>query len=261
MRVVVLNDPAAVGIAAAAAVEGALAAAPGATKVLGVATGGSPLNLYRELGSRADDGRFASVTAFALDEYLGIDRRHPESYHAVVDREVTRRLGLDPANVHVPASDPSDASGNAARYEDAIRAAGGVDVQIVGIGVNGHLGFNEPGSAFDSRTRVVELDRSTIVANSRYFASEADVPTRAITQGLGTIAEARTIIGVATGLEKAQALKRLVSGPLTPACPASILRTHPAAMMFVDAAAAALLDADPASGIVVDRAGLALEAA
>lgn len=238
MRLVVLDDEVEVGAAAAREVASALQALTVGARVLGVATGSSPAPLYRALTELASNGSFSDLRVCALDEYLGVRADDPRSYHATIDREVVGPLGLDPANVMVPPGMPEDADAAAVEYERSIEAVGGVDVQIVGVGVNGHLGFNEPGSSADSRTRVVELESSTIAANSRFFASAAEVPTRAITQGLATICSARHIVAVITGESKAQALRDMIVGEVSVDCPASMLRTHPNATVFADRAAA-----------------------
>jgi glucosamine-6-phosphate deaminase len=217
--------------------------------VLGLATGGSPLPVYQALAGHTVD--MSAVRGFALDEYVGLPAGHPESYAEVVRREVTERLQLDPAKVAVPhggAADPADA---AARYDAAIAAAGGIDVQILGIGHNGHLAFNEPGSALDSRTRVEVLTERTREANARYFSTPAEVPRRCITQGLGTIMEAGHLLLVVNGADKAGILAAALNGPVTADCPASILQRHPHVTVVADEAAASLLA--PGSGQVAVR--------
>ncbi|MGZ0068733.1 glucosamine-6-phosphate deaminase [Microbacterium arborescens] len=241
MRIIVSPDPVATGAAAAHAVASAADDHP--DLVLGVATGSSPQPLYRSLAILVRAGLdLSSATAFALDEYVGLAPGHPESYHSVIAREVTAPLHLDPARVHVPDGAAADAGAAAEAYERAIARAGGVDLQILGIGTNGHIGFNEPGSAADSRTRVVELAAQTIADNSRFFLDPAEpVPTHALTQGVGTILEARRIVLVATGGHKADAVARAVEGPVTAAVPASFLQQHPDVTLFLDGAAASRL--------------------
>jgi glucosamine-6-phosphate deaminase len=210
---------------------------------LGLATGSSPLGLYRELAQARRSGRLdlTRVHGFALDEYVGLPAGHPQSYREVLTREVCDPLGLDPANLHVP-----DGSGGtldelaaaATAYDDSIRELGGIDVQILGIGSNGHIGFNEPGSSLSSRTRVKRLSDRTRLDNARFFAHPDDVPTHCVTQGLGTILEARALLLVATGRGKAAAVAAAVEGPLTASCPASVLQWHARAEVVVDEAAA-----------------------
>ena len=229
------------GEAAANAVLARLHAAnrPQGLPVLGVATGSSPLPLYQALARRQDE--LPQLRAFALDEYLGLPAGHPQSYAEVVRREVVEPLGLDGANVAVPDGGAADPEHAGAEYDAAITAAGGVDVQILGIGSNGHLAFNEPGSALDSRTRVVQLTESTREANARFFSSLDDVPTHALTQGLGTIFEARSLVLLAVGRSKAQAVAAALQGPVTPKVPASILQLHPdVTVLLADGAGAGL---------------------
>lgn len=210
--------------------------------VMGLATGSSPIPVYVGWGAVAKERglSMAHVRCFALDEYCGLDTEHPESYHSVIDRDATRVIGLDPTLVTVPCG-LGDVQANSAEFEQMIKSEGGIDVQILGIGRNGHLGFNEPGSAFDSRTRGIELMPETIADNARFFDDVTHVPTRAITQGLGTILEARELIVVATGEAKAPAVAAAIEGPLTDTIPASILRQHPRVTWYLDEAAASLL--------------------
>lgn len=214
-------------------------AGSGAVPVLGIATGSSPLPLYKELARRRSE--LPRLRAFALDEYLGLPAGHPESYAEVVRREVVEPLGLDAGQVAVPDGTASDPDRAAADYEAAMSAAGGVDVQILGIGNNGHLAFNEPGSALDSRTHVVQLDESTRQANARFFPSIDDVPTHALTQGLGTILQARALVLLASGPAKAEAIAAALQGPVTSDLPASILQLHPdVTVLLADGAGAGL---------------------
>lgn len=215
--------------------------------VLGVATGSSPLPVYAELASRVRAGRLdlGRVRAFALDEYVGLDPAHPESYRSVVHREVTVPLGLDPALVRVPdgSGDLPELERKAAEYDRAIAEAGGVDVQLLGIGANGHIGFNEPRSSLQSRTRVKALTESTRRANARFFGEGEVVPTHSVTQGVGTILEARHLLLVARGAAKAAALAAAVEGPISARVPASVLQWHRSVTVVADSAAAALLAA------------------
>ena len=195
------------------------------TPVLGVATGSSPLPIYRELANGSDVD-WSKVTAFGLDEYVGLPPHHPQSYRTFLDEHLAGPLGMPLTSIRLPDAHATDLDRAAADYEDEIRRAGGVDLQIVGIGRNGHLAFNEPGSPLDSRTRVVELTDSTRHANARFFASLDEVPRRAMTQGIGTVLEARRILLVANGREKRDALLAALYGPVTPDCPASALQLH-----------------------------------
>jgi glucosamine-6-phosphate deaminase len=217
--------------------------------VLGVATGSSPQPLYRELARRVEAGELdlSTATAFALDEYVGLPAGHPESYASVIRRDVTVPLRLDPRGVHVPDGTADDHVSAAAAFEREIAAVGGVDVQILGIGTNGHIGFNEPGSSPDSRTRRVDLTPETRRSNARYFDTLEDVPRFAVSQGIGTILAARHIILVANGEAKAAAVARAVTGPVDAESPASFLQGHPDVTLFLDAAAARDLPADVVS--------------
>lgn len=214
--------------------------------VLGLATGSSPLGLYARLAAAAADGRLRCRDLFgvALDEYVGLPPGHPQSYRAVLERTVCDPVGLRRERLHVP-----DGSGaglaaleeGARRFERAVADLGGVDVQVLGIGANGHLGFNEPGSALSSRTRVKRLSDRTRADNARFFRAPQDVPTHCVTQGLGTILEARRLVLVATGTAKATAVAAALEGPLTASCPASVLQWHGDAVAVLDEDAAALL--------------------
>ncbi|MGO1562312.1 Glucosamine-6-phosphate deaminase [Actinomycetales bacterium JB111] len=251
MDVIVVPDADRAGIVAAEVVADELAAAgrrrdeDGSRPVLGVATGSSPLDAYRHVAELARLGRvdLAGVSAFALDEYIGLPADHPESYHEVVDRTVRVPLGLPPDAVHVPDTGTSDHDAAAAAYDRAIADAGGIDVQILGIGANGHIGFNEPGTPLDSRTHVVELAERTRSDNARFFGSIDDVPTLAITQGLGTIGDSLCAVLIATGVAKAEAIAAMVAGPVDPRCPASSLQLHGRVTVVLDDAAASRLDA------------------
>lgn len=238
MEVIILADAAKVAEVAAARIADVVRRTPAA--VLGLATGSSPLAIYARLAGlvRAGELDVSAVGAFALDEYVGIPAEHPESYVSVIRREVTEPLGLDPGRVHVPDGRAADIERACDEYEAAIVAAGGIDIQLLGIGANGHIGFNEPSSSLRSRTRIKTLTRRTRVDNARFFASPDQVPTHCITQGLGTIMDARRLMLVAQGEHKAAAVAAAVEGPVTAMCPASILQFHPHAAVVVDEAAA-----------------------
>lgn len=208
--------------------------------VLGVATGSTPSGVYRAL--TAHRRHFRHVTAFALDEYVGLPSGHPESFASVVDRDVTRALELSPDRVHVPNGLATDPENEASRYEELIRRCGGVDLQLLGMGRNGHIAFNEPGSAHDSRTRVVTLAEQTRLDNSRFFASLDEVPRFALTQGIGTILEARQLIVMAFGDAKAKAVAEAVCGPVSESSPASAVRRHSDVLLVLDLAAASLVE-------------------
>lgn len=235
-RVVIVPDGAAAGEVGADLIEAAVTSRPGL--VLGVATGSSPLGIWAALARRRLD--LGGISAFALDEYLGLPPGHPQSYRSVVDREIVRPLGLDPRRVHIPEThgDPEDA---ARAYEEAIAAAGGVDLQVLGIGRNGHIGFNEPGSSLAAPTHIAELSDETRRDNARFFPSLGDVPTRCITQGVGTILRARRLVLIALGESKAPSLSAAITGPVTSSLPASAIQLHPDVVVIADEAAGALL--------------------
>lgn len=240
MEVVIVAGPVEVGAFAAGRIAEIVAAKPEA--VLGVATGSSPLETYRALAAHRDAGLdLTRVLAFALDEYVGIDREHPESYHAVVAREVVEPLGLDAARVHVPDGLAADLDAAAEDYEAQIAAAGGVDAQLLGIGANGHIGFNEPTSSLSSRTRVKTLAPKTRADNARFFDRPDQVPMHCLTQGLGTILDARRVLLVAQGASKAHAIARIVEGPVSAMWPGSVLQLHRHATIVIDEAAASEL--------------------
>lgn len=237
MMTVVANGEQQVGTLAAAEVASALAKQPAAA--IGVATGSSPLSLYRSLANLVRAGRLdmSGRTAFALDEYVGLPPEHPESYHSVIARNVTRPLRLVPENVHVPTGTTQDLAAAARAYEQAVRSFP-TRVQIIGIGSNGHIGFNEPGSQRSSQTRVVALSDETRAANSRFFPDLATVPTHAVTQGISTILHASTIVLVAHGATKAAAIAAALEGAESEAVPASLLQSHHDVRVFLDRAAA-----------------------
>ncbi|MEA4943765.1 MAG: glucosamine-6-phosphate deaminase [Propionicimonas sp.] len=225
----------------AAAKAAKLAAAIGPAVVFGVATGSSPVKTYNELAKLVAAGQLdvSQASAFALDEYVGIAAGHPQSYHEVINATVTVPLGLDPARVHVPDGFAADLEAAGPAYEAAIRAAGGVDIQFLGVGSNGHIGFNEPTSSLTSRTRIKTLAPRTREDNARFFASIDEVPRHCMTQGLGTIMDARNVVLMATGENKAAAIAAVVEGPVTAMWPGSVLQLHQHATIVVDEAAAA----------------------
>lgn len=243
MEVVPLGSAQEAGELAADIVEALVRAAP--TAVLGLATGSSPLPAYRELLRRHHAGvgpSYAQVTCFNLDEYVGLPAGHEQSYRATIRRELTDGLGIAPERVHGP--DPSEATLVAAgeRYEQAIKDAGGVALQILGIGADGHLAFNEPGSSLASRTRLKTLTQRTREDNARFFGSVQEVPRHVLTQGLGAILEAGHLVLLAAGERKAAAVAAAVEGPLSASCPASVLQLHPRATVILDEAAASRLE-------------------
>jgi len=241
MEIIILPTPAEVGRVAAAKIASIVSKKP--SSVVGLATGSSPQGIYQDLARRVRAGQvsFAEARGFALDEYVGIPLEHPESYASVIARDVVAPLGFDPSRVRVPDGRAADIEFAAKEYDAAIRAAGGVDVQILGIGANGHIGFNEPTSSFASRTRIKTLAPATREANARFFDSIDQVPTHCMTQGLGTILEARNLVLVAQGESKAAAVAGAVEGPLSAMVPGSALQLHEHAVVVVDEAAASQL--------------------
>lgn len=216
--------------------------------VLGLATGSSPLPVYENLaaqqvnaGQSSSPGIFSRLQAFALDEYVGLPPGHSQSFQSVLTEQVVRPLGLLTENVHFPDVSAEQIQQAAERYEQEIEAAGGVDIQLLGIGTNGHLGFNEPGSSLASRTRVKTLSEQTRVDNARFFENVSQVPTLCLTQGLGTISAAKHLILLAFGKQKADAIVAAVEGPITATTPGSVLQFHPHATVIVDTAAASKL--------------------
>lgn len=245
MEIVIFKDKDSAGQYAASLIAAVTRAKEqeGGKAVWGVATGSSPESTYKYLAEHVAQGLDVSeVRAFALDEYVGMDLDHPESYHSVIRREVVERVGLAAENVRVPNGMAADIPAECADYERAIREAGGVDVQILGIGANGHIGFNEPGSSLASRTRIKTLAPKTVADNARFFDGDTSrVPVHCLTQGIGTIMEARKIVLVAHGKNKAQAIAGMAEGPIGTMCPGSILQMHPNVTIVVDEEAASEL--------------------
>ncbi|XAS66075.1 glucosamine-6-phosphate deaminase [Micrococcaceae bacterium Sec5.7] len=241
MEVVILPGSKQIGSLAADTIEALLRRKPNA--VLGLATGSSPLPIYDELALRhqRDGLDFSQAHGFALDEYVGLAAGHRESYREVIRREFTNRVNIAPENVHGPDGAAADLPAACQAYEDAMRELGGVDLQILGVGTDGHIGFNEPGSSLASRTRIKTLIEQTRRDNARFFNSIDEVPHHVVTQGLGTIMDARHVVLVATGAQKAQAVRDFVEGPVSAICAASILQLHPHVTVLVDEAAASSL--------------------
>lgn len=208
--------------------------------ILGGATGSTPIPLYKELIKQYKAGHvsFKNVKSFNLDEYVGLEGTHDQSYRYFMNHQLFNHIDIDIENTHVPSGIDTK---NPSRYDDEIRAAGGVDLQLLGIGVDGHIGFNEPGTKFDSLTHVVKLEQNTREVNSRFFKSIDEVPTHAVTMGIKTVMNARSIILIATGKSKADIVKAFIEGPVTTKVPASILQLHPFVEVYLDEEAAAKL--------------------
>lgn len=245
MKIIICADAADAAAKVAASVIAAIAAKPNLT--LGLATGATFEPVYAALSAacRAGEVSFAGVASFNLDEYVGLPATHPQSYRSVMRRLLFDQIDIDPLRARLPNGETDDPDGEALRYEEAIAAAGGVDLQLLGLGVNGHIGFNEPSSSLGSRTRTKDLAPPTIAANQRHFRPGESVPRRSITMGVATILEARDIILLATGAAKAAALRAAVEGPVSAFCPASALQFHPRTTVMCDEEAAsgfALMD-------------------
>ena len=240
MEIVIRRTPEEVGAAAADIIEPFVR--EGGT--LGLATGSTPTPTYQELIRRHTENglSFAKCRAFLLDEYHRLPKEHVQSYYSTIRRELTHHIDIDDAQVHSLDGTAADPQQAALDYEQAIKDAGGVDIQILGVGANGHIAFNEPTSSLRSRTRLINLHPRTIADNARFFDSADEVPRQALSQGIGTILEARNLILIATGANKADAVHALVEGPLSAFCPASALQVHNHATVIVDEDAASKLN-------------------
>lgn len=204
--------------------------------VLGLATGGTPIGFYKELVNLYKQGKFSfkEVKTFNLDEYYGLDKSNPQSYHYYMMENLFKHIDIDLENVNIPDGTAKDIDEECRAYEDKIRKAGGIHMQLLGIGINGHIGFNEPDVKFEAITHLVNLDEETIEANSRFFSSIEEVPRSAISMGIKTIMHSKKILLLAAGSEKAQVIERMINGPITPELPASILQLHPDVTLIVD---------------------------
>jgi glucosamine-6-phosphate deaminase len=245
LRVVILESADEVSRFAAEEVSELLKTRQSETRqvVLGLATGGTPLGLYRELIRRYSAGEisFRHAHTFNLDEYVGVDPGSEQSYHFYMQDNLFKHIDIDRTRTHVPIAYQVDLSESALAFESAIRHVGGIDLQILGIGSDGHIGFNEIGSSLGSRTRVKTLTHRTRQDNARYFNSIDQVPKTAITMGIGTILDSRSILLMATGLAKATAIRNAIEGPVTASVPASALQLHPSTTVVLDQAAASQL--------------------
>ncbi|MCY9093144.1 glucosamine-6-phosphate deaminase [Bacillus mojavensis] len=210
--------------------------------VLGLATGSTPVGLYKQLISDYQAGEidFSKVITFNLDEYAGLSPSHPQSYNKFMHEHLFQHINVQPDHIHIPQGDNPQLEAECKVYEELIRQAGGIDVQILGIGSNGHIGFNEPGSDFEERTRIVRLSESTIQANARFFGGDPVlVPRLAVSMGIKTIMEfSKHIVLLANGEEKADAIQKMAEGPVTPEIPASILQQHNHVTVIADPKAA-----------------------
>lgn len=242
MELVILDNAQTIAQRAADVIEDLIARKPDA--VLGTATGSSPLPLYDELVRRYEAGRisFAKVRGFMLDEYVGLPAGHPERYATFMERNLRSRIDMPEGALQGPDALREDLQAACDEYEAAMAAAGYCDLQILGIGADGHIGFNEPGGPLDSPTHIDTLTEKTRSDNARFFNGDISaVPTHCITQGLGTIMRARTLVLIATGENKAAAIRELVEGEVSEQWPATVMQRHPDALVLVDPAAASLL--------------------
>lgn len=242
VEVVVVPGALEAGRLVATAILGLVAQKPDA--VLGLATGSTPLTIYRALATAVERGHadLSRLRGFALDEYVGLPEGHPQSYRAVIARDVVEPLTLTPDRIHVPDGLIESIRTAGAEFERAIVAAGGIDLQILGLGTDGHLAFNEPGSSLASLTRIKALTEQTRQDNARFFDSIDHVPTHAITQGLGTIRRAEHLVMLAFGEAKAREVASAIEGGVSATHPASIIQLHPHATVLVDEAAASQLE-------------------
>lgn len=241
MQIHIYKTAAQIGQAAATLIAAQLLRKP--DSILGLATGSSPIPTYQALIDMHKAGvlDFSRAKSFNLDEYVGIDPEHVCSYHRFMQDNLFSQVNMKPENIHVPDGNAEDIPASAKAYDEAIVNAGGIDLQLLGIGRNGHIGFNEPGGQFIYGCHRVELSQSTIEANTRFFDSEADVPRAAVSLGIGAIMEAKQVLLIATGTDKAEAIRQAIEGDVSPLCQASILRTHPNVIFLLDEKAASLL--------------------
>lgn len=241
MQIHVYDHAQQVGQAAATLLAAQLISKP--DSVLGLATGSTPIPTYQALISlyRAGVVDFSSASSFNLDEYVGLPVEHGCSYHSFMREQLFDHVNMLADHIHIPDGNAADPQTECARYDQAIAAAGGIDIQVLGIGRNGHIGFNEPADAFVKGTNKVALTASTIDANARFFASRDDVPTHAYTMGIGSIMKAKRVLLVVNGEKKAQAVKDCFFGPIKPQAPGSILQLHPDFTLVADEAALSLV--------------------
>ena len=211
--------------------------------VLGLATGSTPLGTYKQLIEwfKKGDIDFSEVTTVNLDEYIGLAKDDVNSYHYFMKQNFWDHVNISPEHTHIPDGTSPDAEGECSKYDRLITKIGGIDMQLLGLGQNGHIGFNEPGSAFDKDTHVVKLSEMTIEANKRFFEREEDMPRRALTMGIRSIMQSRRILVIASGVHKSEVLKKAFFGPVTPSVPASVLQLHNDVTLVGDAEALSLI--------------------
>lgn len=241
MNVLIYDTEEQIGIAAGNYMCGQVLAKP--NSVLGLATGSTPLKPYNHMIQLYRQGAvdFSQVTTFNLDEYCNLNVADENSYHTFMHKNLFDHINIPKENIHFLDGNAEDLQAECEAYEKRIKAAGGIDIQLLGIGSNGHIAFNEPSDSFQRWSHVVALKESTIQDNSRFFSSIDEVPTHAITMGIGSIMQAKRILIIALGENKAKAIKQLINGNVTPACPASVLQFHTDVTLMLDRAAASLL--------------------
>lgn len=241
MRIVIVKDYDEMSSKAARSLSSQVTLKP--DSVLGLATGSTPIGTYKELinlyNKREID--FKSIKTFNLDEYYGIDKNNEQSYHYFMMNNLFKHINVPLENVNIPNGNAKNIEEECVRYESAIKKEGGIDIQILGIGANGHIGFNEPNVNFETRTHLVTLDERTIEANSRFFKGKDSVPKKAISMGIKTIMDSRRILLIASGEEKAEAVEKTIKGKVDPKVPASILQLHKDVTFIIDKAAASRL--------------------
>ena len=241
MKVLICKDTASAVQTAADLVATQVSSKP--ASVLGLATGGTMESVYEVLVQRHRAGlSFSQVRSFNLDEYVGLAPEHAGSYHHYMHEHLFRHIDIAATNTHLPLGNAPDWDVEAARYEQSIAQCGGIDLQLLGLGRNGHIGFNEPGSSLASRTRIKRLTRDTMAANQRFFGPQETPPRYALTMGIGTIMAARSLVLLATGVHKAQAVAHVVEGSVSARWPGSMLQLHPKACVVLDPDAALHLE-------------------
>ncbi len=241
MNVLIYESEEQIGIAAGNYMCGQVLQKP--NSVLGLATGSTPLKPYSQMIELYKKGvvDFSKVTTFNLDEYVNLDVNDKNSYHSFMHENLFDHINIPEKNINFLDGNAEDPEEECRRYEEKIKAAGGIDIQLLGIGSNGHIAFNEPADCFQRWSHVVTLKESTVKDNSRFFKSIDEVPTQAVTMGIGSIMQAKKILIIAIGENKAKAIKQLIDGNVTPMCPASVLQFHTDVTLMLDKAAASLI--------------------
>ncbi len=241
MNVLIYESEEQIGIAAGNYMCGQVLQKP--NSVLGLATGSTPLKPYSQMIELYKKGivDFSKVTTFNLDEYVNLDVNDKNSYHSFMHENLFDHINIPEENINFLDGNAEDPEEECRRYEEKIKAAGGIDIQLLGIGSNGHIAFNEPADCFQRWSHVVTLKESTVKDNSRFFKSIDEVPTQAVTMGIGSIMQAKKILIIAIGENKAKAIKQLIDGNVTPMCPASVLQFHTDVTLMLDKAAASLI--------------------